>query len=237
MPQTSACSCSHQSSFAPPPVARTSDDSMPRRPSRSIVSENSHAIASKRARMTSTPLVARVMPSKVAPCPRAPDACGRGVRAASAKTSPGSAPTAASARFNSGIEMPKRSRAQSMTLIPFGFVPRIPNPVGPGCGQMFIPSLTSSAGHPASTASVKECQVPHARATTPGSTAPAPTEAANASHAPATMSTSDGRPSSLATLGRMGPMGVAFGCTSGSHFASIPVSSIRSADQLPEATS
>src|SRR5258708_902073 len=69
MPETSACNCSHQSSLEPPPVARTSDASMPRSPRRPIVSENSHAIDSNMARMRSTPLVASVMPSNVPPRP------------------------------------------------------------------------------------------------------------------------------------------------------------------------
>ena len=57
------------------------------------------------------------------------------------------------------------------------------------------------------------------------------------SNAPVTIRVSAGSPKSAATRGRIVPIGEPFGWISGSHRGSMPVSSIRSADQAPVATS
>ena len=114
--------------------------------------------------------------ARTGPRSRAPAAtCGSGVKAASANTCPGPGTGRGQAglevRRSTGASMP---RAQSMTLIPFGFVTRIPKPVGPGCGKTFSRRGRARPASPASTGMLNECHVPQVSETTPGSTAAEP---------------------------------------------------------------
>ena len=129
----------------------------------------------------------------------------------------------------SAIDRCTRSRAQSMTLMPFGFVPRIAE-AGRAGVRADAQALVDQLGRPARLDRHGE-RVPRAAGQRHDARvhAAGPTDAAYVSHAPVTIRTSRaaGR-ARRRSSGRIGPIGVAFGWISGSQPGSMPVSAIRS---------